>query len=230
MDPIFHKAKSTTLREGILEMLREAIMTGKLEPGTHLKENELAQQMSVSRSPVREALRQLEQEDLVVAIPNQGCFVKKYESDEIVDIFRVRAALENLAFELIIEGNRLAESDWEDIDNYLKEQIKAIEAHAFDDLTKWDMDLHEFFCRKSGSRHLLKNWRSLRAQIQVLFYQRFTILEEVPRTVHIDHMRILEKLKAEDIVGLKKLNREINDRVATDCIRVFQINKKLEKA
>jgi DNA-binding GntR family transcriptional regulator len=228
MDPIFSKAKSTTLRTGILEMLREAIMTGKLEPGAHLKENELAQQMSVSRSPVREALRQLEQEDLVVAVPNQGCFVKKYDSNEIEDIFRVRAALENLAFELIIEGDRLTEGDWDEIDNYLTEQVKAIEAHAFDDLTKWDMDFHEFFCRKSGSRHLLKNWRSLRAQIQVLFYQRFTILEEVPQTVHIDHMRILEKLRTKDIVELKKLNREINDRVAGDCIQVFQTNNKLD--
>lgn len=226
MENIFTQARSSTLRTQVLEMLRDAIITGKLKSGDHLKENDLAEQMSVSRSPIREALRQLEQEDLVVAIPNQGCFVKTYVSDEIEDIFTVRAALENLAFELIIEGEKFEEEDWVILDNFINEQLEAIEANAFDTLTKSDMNFHEFFCRKSGSKHLLKNWRSLRAQIQVLFYQRFTILEEVPRSVYVHHMQILEKLKAGDIVGLKQLNREINARVARDCIEVFQNNKK----
>jgi DNA-binding GntR family transcriptional regulator len=225
MENIFSQATSSTLRTRVLEMLRAAIITGKLKPGDHLKEIELAEQMSVSRSPVREALRQLEQEDLVEAIPNQGCFVKRFDQDEIVDIFRLRASLENLAFELIIEGELFDDSDWERLDRMITKQIEAIELQAFDTLTKADMDFHEFFCQRSGSDLLLKHWRSLRAQIQVLFYQRFKILEEVPQTVHIDHLRIIARLKEGDIAGLKLLNREINARVARDCIEVFQNHK-----
>jgi DNA-binding GntR family transcriptional regulator len=60
-------------------MIRDAIINGRLRPGQHLKETDIAEQMSVSRSPVREALRQLAQEGLVVSLPNQGSFVKDFD-------------------------------------------------------------------------------------------------------------------------------------------------------
>jgi uncharacterized protein YgbK (DUF1537 family) len=79
---LFSKARSRTLRTEVVDMIRNAIVSGKLKPGEHLKETVLAEQMSVSRSPVRKALRQLEQEGLIVSIPNQGSFVKQFINKE----------------------------------------------------------------------------------------------------------------------------------------------------
>jgi DNA-binding GntR family transcriptional regulator len=220
MAQLFTRAVSKTLRTDVLEMLRDAIVSGKLQPGEHLIESEIAEQMSVSRSPVREAFRQLEQEGLIVAVPNQGCYVKTFSAKEIEEIFTLRAALENLACELVIQGEKLQLDDWIQMEAFVNEQRKAIGLQAFDQLTKLDMDFHEFICKKSDSQRLLNMWQSLRGQIQVLFYQRFRALERVPETVDIDHQAILDALRANDIEQVQRLNKEINTRVAQECIQV----------
>ncbi len=224
MVQLLSKPTSTTLRTEVKDILHSAIVSGQLNPGDHLKESELATQLSVSRSPVREALRQLEQDGLVVSVPNQGCYVKTYTHKEIDEIFTLRSALENLACELIIQGDKLSEQDWAHLDWFVEKQREAIDAQAFDDLTELDMDFHEFICEKSGSERLLTMWRSLRGQIQVLFYQRFRALEQVPQTVDVDHMAILDALRLGDIEETTKLNKQINARVAQECIDIFTAN------
>lgn len=221
---LFTKAAPRTLRTEVVQMLRDAIVQGKLQPGEHLKENELAEQMGVSRSPVREALRLLEQDGLVEAVPNQGCYVKTFDAKEIEEIFTLRAALENLAFELIILGDKLSAADWKYLDLLTEKQKEAIQDQAFDQLTKLDMDFHEYFCEKADSGRLLQMWKSLRSQIQILFYQRFRALEQVPQTVDTDHQVMLEILRAGDLEKIKRMNRQVNARVAQDCIAVFLLN------
>ncbi len=215
---------SKTLRTEVKEILHEAIVSGQLQPGDHLKETEIANQLSVSRSPVREAFRQLEQDGLLISIPNQGTFVKAYDAKEIEEIFLLRAVLENLAFELLINGGKLSEADWERLDWFVKEQRLAIEANSHHRLTELDMDFHEFFCQKSGSERLVNMWQSLRSQIQVLFYQRFKAMERISSTVESDHFAILDCLRKGDVVAIKKLNRRINARVARECIAVANLD------
>ena len=218
---LFSRATPRTLRTEVVDMLRDAIVRGQLLPGEHLKENEIAEQMSVSRSPVREAFRQLEQEGLIEAFPNQGCYVKTFNAKEIEDIFTLRAVLENLAFEMVIGKGLLQPDDWQILDRFIAQQRTAIDEQRFNQLTNFDMDFHEFFCEKSGSKHLLQMWRSLRGQIQILFFQRFRALDQVPQTVDTDHHDMLEILRVGDLDGIKKMNREVNARVAQDCIEVF---------
>ena len=83
------------------------------------------------------------------------------------------------------------------------------------------MDFHEFICEKSDSKRLLTMWQSLRGQIQVLFYQRFRALEQVPQTVDVDHMAILDALRLANIEDITALNKRINARVAQECIDIF---------
>jgi DNA-binding GntR family transcriptional regulator len=141
---LFEKAVSRTLRTEVVDMLRDAIVTGKLKPGERLKENGLASQMSVSRSPIREAFRQLEQEGLIVSIPNQGSFVKVFDEDDVREIFTLRSALEDLACEIILKEKKLHPEDLERLEAYIEQQKEAVEAWDFDRLTRLDMDFHEF--------------------------------------------------------------------------------------
>lgn len=219
---MFPKVNPRTLRNEALDILRNAIITGALLPGQHLIENELSEQMAISRSPIREALRSLEEDGLVEAIPNQGCFVKSYNNQEILEIFTLRAALENLAGELLITQNLLVAQDIACLDDYIIRQRQAIEGQDIHALTSLDMDFHEYLCHKSGSKLLLKTWRSLRNRIQVLFYQRFRLQEQVSETVDADHRRILDVLQQGDLEELSRLNKEISTRVALECIAVFQ--------
>lgn len=223
MAQLFDKAVSRTLRTEVVDMVRDAIITGKIQPGERLKESALANQMSVSRSPVREALRQLEQEGLIVSIPNQGSFVRVFDEDDVREIFTLRAALENLACEIVLKNDKLQPADFDILEAYIDQQREAIQARDFYRLTSLDMEFHEFICRKSGLERLLKMWRSLRAQIQVLFLQRFLAFDWVPETVDTDHSAILTTLLQGDPEEFSRINQEINERVAEECVQVLRL-------
>jgi DNA-binding GntR family transcriptional regulator len=219
---LFDRAVPRTLRTEVVGMIRNAIVTGKLRPGERLKESVIADQMSVSRSPVREAFRQLEQEDLITSIPNQGSFVRAFNENDVKEIFTLRAALEDLACEIAVREGKLQPADLERLEAYIEQQKEAVKARDFDRLTKLDMDFHEFVCKKSGFKRLLKMWRSLRAQIQVLFYQRFLTFDWVPETVDPDHSAILEALRDGNVEQFSQINRDINARVAEECIQMLR--------
>lgn len=88
------------LRDIVFNTLRKAILKGELEPGERLMEKQLAEKMGVSRTPIREAIRKLELEGLVVMIPRKGAEVAMITEQDIKDVLEVRAALESLAVKL----------------------------------------------------------------------------------------------------------------------------------
>ena len=85
------------LRDVVFENLREAILEGKLEPGQRLMEVQLAEQLGVSRTPVREAIRKLELEGLVVMLPRKGAYVADVSLKDIIDVLDIRSPVEGLA-------------------------------------------------------------------------------------------------------------------------------------
>lgn len=92
------------LRQQVLDSLRQAIIEGRLAPGARLTERELTEMMSVSRTVIREALRQLESEGLVAIIPHKGPVVRALTLAEAQDLYRIRAVLEGLAARLFTEN------------------------------------------------------------------------------------------------------------------------------
>jgi DNA-binding GntR family transcriptional regulator len=92
------------LRQQVLEALRRAIVSGRLAPGQRLTERELIEMLGVSRTVIREALRQIESEGLVEIIPNKGPVVRKLSATEAKDLYRIRAVLEGLAARLFAEN------------------------------------------------------------------------------------------------------------------------------
>src|SRR5947199_10401231 len=79
------------------ELIREAILDGRLEPGRRLKEEELARELGISRTPVREALLMLQAEGLVVSTPNRGAMVRVHDAEDLDDLYQLRALLEGHA-------------------------------------------------------------------------------------------------------------------------------------
>ncbi len=88
---------AASLRQQVIERLREAVISGSLSPGQRLTERELTESLGVSRTVVREALRQLEAEGLIEVIPNKGPVVRALTAEEAEDIYRIRAVLQGLA-------------------------------------------------------------------------------------------------------------------------------------
>ncbi|MBC7077623.1 MAG: GntR family transcriptional regulator, partial [Synergistales bacterium] len=92
-------ADNADLRQIVYQKIRDAIVTGLIKPGEKLSEVELADKLAVSRTPVREAIRQLTQSGLVELIPRKGAYVRKLTAEDISDFYDVRLALELLAIE-----------------------------------------------------------------------------------------------------------------------------------
>lgn len=95
---------SAPLRRQVLDELRQSIISGRIEPGARLLERELVAMMGVSRTVIREALRQMESEGLIITIPNKGPIVRKLSISEARDLYSIRAVLEGLAARLFVES------------------------------------------------------------------------------------------------------------------------------
>jgi DNA-binding GntR family transcriptional regulator len=109
------------------ELIRNAIIEGRLEPGRRLKEEELARELGISRTPVREALLTLQAEDLVVATPNRGATVRVHDADDLDDQYELRALLEGFA------ARRAAERVTPEEIDALRESCARFEALSPDD-------------------------------------------------------------------------------------------------
>ena len=109
------------LRDVVFENLREAIVEGRLKPGQRLMEVQLAEQLGVSRTPVREALQRLVLEGFLEKSTGNGYVIKNYRIVDLIEVLQIRKALERLAGELVVE-----KIDEEGIEK-LKQTIKKIE-------------------------------------------------------------------------------------------------------
>jgi GntR family transcriptional regulator, trigonelline degradation regulator len=103
------RRSAAPLRQQVLDGLRQSIIAGRLSPGERLIERELISMMGVSRTVIREALRQLESEGLIANIPNKGPIVRALTLEEARDLYSIRAVLEGLAARLFVENASDAE-------------------------------------------------------------------------------------------------------------------------
>ncbi|SHF13095.1 GntR family transcriptional regulator [Desulforamulus putei] len=152
------------LREIVFETLREAILSGKLEPGERLMEIQLAEEMGVSRTPVREAIRKLELEGFVVMIPRKGAYVAGISLKDITDVFEVRAALEALAAGLAAE--RATEEEIEQLQRSLLAYSEQTNRQDINGIVETDTDFHDLLYKASRNERLQQIITHLREVIQ----------------------------------------------------------------
>jgi DNA-binding GntR family transcriptional regulator len=110
------------------ELIRQAILDGRLEPGSRLKEEELARELGISRTPVREALLMLQAEGLIETTPNRGAVVRTHDADDLIDLYQLRALLEGYAARQA--ATRVSEDELE----RLAESCDRFDAIADDDV------------------------------------------------------------------------------------------------
>jgi DNA-binding GntR family transcriptional regulator len=159
---------AATLGERVYTSLLESILAGRIAPGQHLVEQALADQLSVSRISVREAIRRLAQDELVQIIPKRGAFVVSLSPGDVDEIFRLRAALEGLAIErltLQAMGPELAtlESRLQEMSEWEKREDRLRGAAA-------DTRFHRTLMELSGQRRICQVWERMSAQITVVVY------------------------------------------------------------
>ena len=193
------------LRDVVFNTLRQAIITGEFAPGERLMEIALANRLGVSRTPVREAIRKLELEGLVVMIPRKGADVAKITEKDLRDVLEVRSSLEELAAELAAE--RMNDEVKEKLEKALKEFEEAIESDDNAAIADSDVDFHDVIFEATGNARLIQIINNLREQ---MYRYRLEYVKDTEyHTVLLNEHRELAKAMVE---GRKEDARKIMKR------------------
>lgn len=154
--------KTSTLRESITEVLTEAILSGKFQPGDRLNESELGRQLKVSRAPIREALNQLHEQGLVMNQPRRGMFVVDLSPLDIEKVNRLRIVLEAEA--LLLCRRNLTKANEKKLLQHLEKMEKAGETSALE-AVRLDLAFHRTIWIQTGNEYLERTLSSLTAPL-----------------------------------------------------------------
>lgn len=154
------------LRDVVVESIRQAIISGQFPPGMRLMELQLAEEMGVSRTPVREAIRKMELEGLVVMIPRRGAYVADISIKDINEVYEVRTALDVLSAGLAAE--RIDKSEIQEMRELLAEEAALVEARDYPKIIDNDTAFHDVIYRASGNTRCMNIISNLREQITAI--------------------------------------------------------------
>ena len=215
------------LRDLVFTTLRQAILKGELLPGERLMEIQLAEKMGVSRTPIREAIRKLEREGLVIMVPRKGAEVAGISEKILRDVLEVRMTLEKLALRLafkrqgtdLIEKLEAAEQAFQD----------AIEGEKLIDMAEADEHFHFLIYEAADNDKLRELLNSLKEN---MYRYRLEYLkdENYRRSLMEEHNAIIEAFKANDLEkGLEVTDTHIANQERAVIGRVRQENQEREK-
>ena len=210
----------------IAETLKIAILEGEFKGGEQLVEQELQARFSVSRSPLREAFRELEKLGLVDILPRRGTFVRRISRKDIEESFPVRAALEGLAAELACRN--ITEDDLEKMDFLLGQMERAAQERDTEKYYTHHLRFHQVFIERAENELLINTLEKLRMQS---LWHRFSYQyyqEDFEKSFQA-HQDILDLFKTRDVssgtIG-KAVEHHIN--VALDSFLVYLENSERE--
>ncbi|MBQ2238441.1 MAG: GntR family transcriptional regulator [Lachnospiraceae bacterium] len=159
----FNSNEYLPLRDVVFNTLRQAIITGEFAPGERLMEIALAERLGVSRTPVREAIRKLELEGLVVMIPRKGAEVAQITEKDLRDSLEVRCNLEELAVKLACE--RITGEGEEKLKLALEDFKQAVEKQDFQNIVDSDIAFHDVIFEATQNHRLMQIASNLREQV-----------------------------------------------------------------
>jgi DNA-binding GntR family transcriptional regulator len=195
--------------------LRQRIRDGRLRSGARIKADEIAQQLGLSRMPVREAIRQLDSEGLLTIRPNRGAVVTTLDPEEVLELFQMRSVLEGLAV------RRAVERFDEDAFDELELRFNRLE-RAQNDLDQWipkHNDFHDVICAHSGGRRLFAQVQRLRTAVEP--YLRIVLgPAEMGRAV-VEHRELIEIIRRRDPDAAEAAMREHIISTRSDLMRVL---------
>ena len=185
-----------SLAEKIEDILRQRILRGQYSIGERIKENLVAEELKVSRTPIREAFKQLEKEGLIQSVPNRGSFAMGFTKQDIQDIYEVRAAVEMIAVERAV--SRITEEEL----GLMQETFDLMEFYTKKRASRKILELnrtfHGIIYNASGSRFLSKVLKSYEGYVEQT--RKVTVYgADNLNQIFMEHGEILESLKNRDL-------------------------------
>ena len=217
------------LREIVYEELKRQILVGEIAPGTRMMEVDLACEMGVSRTPIREAIRKLEKEGLVTIEPRRGAYASDISIKDMLDVLEVRQNLEGMAAALA--ASKVSEEEKLAFIKANEDYKKAILGGKTDEIIKNDEHFHQLIVNYSDNKtltQLLSQVQELALRFRYIYYDDFSRYERMP----IEHEEIEEAILSGDVEKAKIVAEEhvahLKDFVVKHGEKLFQNAKKDE--
>ena len=205
-------SRRENLNSIVVDYIKEEILAGNYKIGDHIYESDVAMKLGISRAPVREAIRELENEGILTTKPRKGTYVTDYTLEDMKEVFDIRLLLENNINKILIYEDKLTEKDFKHLNHLVQEMVNIAES-SYDDnkksilINKKDMDFHRFIWQKSGSQRRVKILESMFFQLRIAMlydmYETGNFLQSAT-----DHYDIIDALRSKDIDRCKKALRE----------------------
>lgn len=209
------------LRDVVFNTLREAILKGELKPGERLMELQLAAKLGVSRTPIREAIRMLEQEGLAVTIPRRGAEVAKMTEKDMNDVLQVREALDELAASIACE--LITQEELKRLEDAAEEFETAIRTKNIKRIAETDVLFHDVIYQATRNPKLVNILNNLREQ---MYRYRVEYLkdERIYATLLKEHREILDGFakKDKELVTESMRKHVVNQAVAVKAMILEQ--------
>ena len=193
------------LREVVFNNLRDAILKGQLKPGERLLENHLADKLGVSRTPVREALRMLEQENLVELIPRRGSQVLDISAEDIKNILEIRSALEVVSIRHACQ--KMDNDSLKELKKHNAEFEAAFEARDYEGVATADEKFHDVIFSAAGNKRLVVIISNIQAQVY-RYRMAYLKVYETKTAVLNHHRNIIEAIEKHDAALGEKVMAE----------------------
>lgn len=190
-----HPVDARTLRQSVTEAIRQGILQGDLLPGAQVNQAQIAEQLGVSRGPVREALGQLEEEGLIKNVPYKGTYVTEITADYITELYSIRRVIETFAARQAAE--RATPDDLAELRSVLNEMYSTAEQADMSSMGTLDIQFHYLICRSAHHSMLLQMWKSIAIGVRRCLALRHRIYRS-PAEVIGTHPDILTAIEAGD--------------------------------
>jgi DNA-binding GntR family transcriptional regulator len=208
-------AQRRTLSGEVTRAIRQAVLTGAYQPGDHLTEAEIARAMGVSHGPVREALRELEAEELIVIEPHRGAFVRAFTAQDVREIYSLRSLLESAMVHLAVD--RVQPRDLDDLEALIDRMRAAAAADDIGVEIELDLEFHRRLCELSGHRRMYEAWLRLASPIR-LFLAMAVPAYLRPDDAAESHAPIVRALRAGDAIAATRYMEQavgvVGERIA----------------
>ena len=210
------------LRDVVFNTLRQEILTGKMKPGERLMEIHLANKLGVSRTPIREAIRKLELEGLVIMIPRKGAEVAQISWKSLKDVLEVRRALDVLAIELACE--RMTQEELESLYRACESFEEATKTKDTRKIAEADVAFHDIIVASTGNKRLIQLVNNLSEQ---MYRYRFEYIKDSSqhRMLIEEHKEMYRSIQNKDkIAAADVVKKHINNQEEA-IIRQLQLEK-----
>ena len=215
MNGLFKINDYELLSQKVYRVLKTEIVKGNLKPGNKLLEGKIAKQMGISRTPVREASRELAAEGFVKTSPNQGMVVNNASIEDIQEVLQIRGVLEGLAARLsatIINGEEIIE-----LERYIKQMEKFTNKNDALSYSEADAEFHELILNICGNKRLIQIRKNLSDQAHRYRIRSLNIPGRLQYSLK-EHQEIVEALKRKDAEQADKLSQKHIENVLKNIL------------